>query len=69
MVCASLALERARRSVQLSQREFLDLGVDFLPLEQHPCLGTAPGRGERVAVEEASAGVCQEFLLRSLGGR
>jgi hypothetical protein len=32
MVCASLALERGRRSVQLSQREFLDLGVDFLPL-------------------------------------
>jgi hypothetical protein len=33
---------------------------------QQPCLGTAPSRRERVAVEEASAGVCQEILLRSM---
>src|SRR3984893_17381951 len=41
VVCASHALGRDQWSLQLSQREFPDLGVDFLPLRLHPAAARA----------------------------
>src|ERR1700730_8182735 len=41
VVCASHALGRDQWCLQLSQREFPDLGVDFLPLRLHPAAARA----------------------------